>query len=156
MKTIALTQGQIALVDDDDFERINAFKWCARWNSQTQSFYAVRYQRNGRSKTVIYMSRFILGTPKGKLCDHKNHNTLDNRKRNLRDCSRSQNQMNRGKTSYNTTGYKGVSKCGLKFRAVIGINNKTIHLGVFETPDQAWNAYKKAAKKYHGEFSKVH
>lgn len=54
MKEIPLTQGQVALVDDEDFERVNAFKWCAKWHSKTKSFYAVRSKQLKGKKKRLY------------------------------------------------------------------------------------------------------
>jgi len=92
MKEIPLSQGLVALVDDEDFERVNQFKWCASKESRGTKFYAIRWQRINGKQTKIRMHRFILGLPPGKECkhyqsglvvDHVNGNSLDNRKRNL-------------------------------------------------------------------------
>lgn len=82
MKQIPLTQGKFAIVDDEDFERVNAFKW---------QYHCDGYATSQKSK----MHRFILNAPKGMVVDHKNHDGLDNRKENIWICTNSQNQLNR-------------------------------------------------------------
>jgi hypothetical protein len=90
MKKIKLTQGQFAKVDDEDYDWLNQWKWCAQYNPKTKSYYAVRSVKEG----VKIMSRVIMGEPKGKLVDHEDHDTLNNKKNNLRVATRSQNGMN--------------------------------------------------------------
>ena len=88
--------------------------------------------------------------------DHKNMNTLDNRFKNLREATKKQNGANRSVLSNNVSGYKGVSfyKRTKKWVAYIGNNNKKIHLGYFNTPEEAHAAYVTAANKYFGEFAR--
>lgn len=89
--------------------------------------------------------------------DHINGNKLDNRFSNLRLASRMQNCANRSKASCNKTGYKGVSVCAQtsKYRAVIQVKRKQIHLGRFKTPQMAHEAYMKAAREHFGEFARA-
>lgn len=85
---IPLTKGLCAIIDREDLERVNQFKWCASLESRGTKYYAIRRETiNGRSEK-IRMHRFILGLLPGRLApdyvvDHKNHNPLDNRKENL-------------------------------------------------------------------------
>lgn len=148
MKTIQLTQGQVTLVSDHRFEYLNQWKWHAQWDKDMNSYYAVRSE----SGKTIRMSRLIMATPKGFQVDHINHNTLDNRCENLRLVTHSQNQMNRKKHSNNTSGFTGVRHHRNKFRATIGFNNKLIHLGHYDTPQEASEAYQKAASELFGEY----
>jgi hypothetical protein len=92
--------------------------------------------------------------PKGQV-DHINESKNDNRWSNLRIATSSQNRMNIGLRSDNTSGYKGVSwnKGSRKWICTIGINGKTKYLGLYLDVKEAHNAYKKASLKYHGEFS---
>lgn len=150
-KQIPLTQGKVAIVDDDDFETLSVHKWCVN-----NYGYAVRRSKviNGQSK-ILLMHRVIMDAPSGMEVDHKNMNPLDNRKSNLRICSSSQNKHNKVPQVDNTTGYKGVSKrvdTG-KYRAYIFVNGKQLTLGNYISAEQAARAYDAAAKKYFGEFA---
>lgn len=162
MKKISLTQNQFTLVDDSDFDWLNQWKWNATWNPHTKSFYAVRgiYLGGGRknSKTTsIKMHRLIINVSKNKQVDHINHDTLDNRRKNLRICTRAENSMNRKLNINNTSGYKGISwnKPTKKWMAQIRKNGIGIHLGLFANIYQAAKAYDQAAKKLFGEFAKL-
>ena len=105
MKKIELTQGKFALVDDEDFEWLNQWKWYA--NHLGYTWYVVRSVRYDNEVKAILMHRSILNAKIGEEIDHINHNGLDNRKKNLRICTRSQNNMNRNKLR-GTYKYKGV------------------------------------------------
>jgi outer membrane usher protein FimD/PapC len=87
--------------------------------------------------------------------DHKNHDTLNNRRGNLRKANSSQQKWNQGKRKNNTSGYKGVcwNKEKSKYQVQIGVNGKQIRLGYFTSAKKAARAYDKAARKYHGEFA---
>lgn len=156
MIEIELTQGQVALIDDEDLEVVSKYKWHARWDPCTKSFYAVtNIRKPDGSRTTLQMHREIMGAKKGEQVDHIYHQTLDNRKSELRLCTPSQNQYNRGTQSTNTSGFKGVSwdKKWSKWLAGIKLNGKTINLGRYDTPELAHEAYCKAAAEHHGEFA---
>lgn len=155
MKEIPLTQGQAALVDDDMFDFLNQWKWWAQWNPGTKSFYAAQHAGSRRFRPTIYMARLIMQTPKGFDCDHINHQTLDNRKSNLRNCTRSQNTMNSHLRSDNTTGSKGVRLHRNKFQARIMVNGKIVFCKDFPTLEEAIAAREEAVRKYHGEFANI-
>lgn len=156
MKTIQLTQGQVAIVDDDDFDMVNAFKWCSLWNPDTRTFYAVRNSPavNGK-RGMIYMHREVTNSKAGEYVDHINHDTLDNRHENLRLCTGGQNQANHRMQVNNTSGFKGVSwyKVLGKWEAKLMVNGKTRHLGYFTTALTAAIAYDRAARDEFGEFA---
>ena len=157
MKHIPLTQGKVAIVDDEDYDKLNKFKWQAV-KKKSDIFYAVRWQ----GKTTIAMHQQILYTPKGAQTDHRNHNGLDNRKCNLRLCTPAENQWNQ-KPRQGISKYKGV--CRLKgkmhkgkqykdkWRAYIKMHQKTRGLGSFQNEIDAAKAYDKAAKELFGEFA---
>jgi hypothetical protein len=93
MKRIKLTQGKYALVDDEDFESLNKYKWYFHQG------YAIRNTKMKFGKrTTIFMHRIITNCPKGKDVDHINMNGLNNQKYNMRVCKRSQNITNDKKT----------------------------------------------------------
>lgn len=146
--------GNYALVDDKDYEWLSRWKWIA--SRENGHLYAFRtgLSQNKKRGPQLRMHRAILNAPKDKFVDHKNGNGLDNRRKNLRLCTQSQNQMNRGKTVKNTSGYKGVSwvKKDRRWKAQIKVHGKKLYLGQFKTKEEAAEAYKQAAKKYHGEF----
>lgn len=156
MKEIKLTQGQIALVDDEDYDYLMQWKWYASEFSNT--FYAVRsahkFGENTRCKR-IYMHRTIMGAPQKLEVDHIDHNGLNNQKNNLRLCSHMDNQRN--KMSWSKSGYSGVhyKKDHKKYIAYICVDHKNIFLGHTETPEMAALLYNIAAIKYFGEFANL-
>lgn len=109
MIEIPLTQGQVALVDDEDFELVSQYKWCAGWDPTSHSFYAqARAPTQNGKQVTIRMHRLIMNAKPGEQVDHIHHKTLDNRKSELRVCSRNQNQHNSFRHTDNSSGYKGV------------------------------------------------
>jgi hypothetical protein len=94
--------------------------------------------------------------PAGNL-DHINGNKRDNRIVNLRQCNQSQNMVNTGRQSNNKTGYRGVRlrSDGKKYDAQIGLNGKRYHLGSFDTPEEAAEAYRAAALRMHHGFTRI-
>ncbi len=153
MKTIPLTQGKCAIVDDEDYEQLNQWKWIACKSRNT--FYAAKSAKINGYWSTKKMHHFILPSiPKGSMVDHKNRNGLDNRKNNLRICSIAQNTRNR-KTPPHSSKYKGVCWEGRRkaWRAYITIKGKFIHIGYFNKEERAAIAYDKAAKTLFGEFA---
>jgi hypothetical protein len=149
---IPLTQGRFALIDPEDFNKIKNYKW-SLLDQKNGIFYATTnlLPDEGR-KTTIRMHRLILETK--KMVDHINGDGLDNRKNNLRVCTRQENAFNSKKFNTNKSGYKGVCwhKQAKKWRAYIVINYRQISLGVFDTPEEAAKVYLAKAKELQGEF----
>ena len=154
-KQIPLTQGKFATVDDEDYDRLMKYKWCARIRDDGAAWYACRKEIVDGKHHQQQMHRFILDAPNGMLCDHVNGNGLDNRRVNLRLATPKQNTMNRG-ANRNHIGFKGVThiKPG-KFQAQIKVDGKFIYLGLFDNARSAAIAYNIAAEKYHGEFARL-
>jgi len=149
MKKIQLKNGLFTIVDDADYEWLNKWKWHGTWNPSAKTYYVWR----GDGNTTMH--RMILNATKGILVDHKNHDTLDNRRVNLRLATRTQNAANKKIPSNNTSGFKGVSwhKRNKKFRASVMLSYKEIHLGYFDDPKEGAKAYNKKAKELFGEFA---
>jgi hypothetical protein len=158
MKKITLTQGKFALVDDENYEDLIQFKWCAIRVRNT--FYAERSVRVNGKKRIERMHRRILGLKSGdgKRVDHINHDGLDNRNKNIRICTNRENQQNQTiKRSNNTSGYKGVHwhKQAKKWQAQIQVDSQYKYLGLFKSKVKAAQAYNDAAIKYFGEFANL-
>ncbi len=148
MREIKLTQGQVALVDDEDFDLLNQYKWFARRTETT--YYA-------HNRALGDMHRFLLNTSKDIEVDHKDLNGLNNQRLNIRSCTKSQNNANR--KCKNPIGFKGVYRCHYKhkeqWQARITVNKKRIDLGFFNSIEKAANAYNQAAINYFGDFARL-
>jgi hypothetical protein len=160
MKLIPLTQGFSTMVDDEYYEELNKHKWYA--HRHNNAFYAQRNQKRGeyshrRSRKTIFMHHAIMGDKKiGIDIDHINHNTLDNRKENLRLCTHAENRRN-SMSVIGTSRYKGV--CWHKKKRVwlaqISYNNRTEFLGHYSIEIDAARAYDNKAKELFGEFANI-
>lgn len=153
MAEIALTKGFVAAVDDADFEWLNQWKWYAQ-PVKGGLVYARRRHRFGGEVRLIGMHRFIAGDPPGALVDHRDRDTLNNRRENLRLADSRQNNANSTR-SPSVTGYRGVrpEKKSSRFRADIRIAGRKVALGWADTPEQAARLYDAAARRAHGEFA---
>jgi len=152
MAFIKLTQNKFAEVDEEDLPKLFKHKWI--YSTKNKKFQG--YAQSNRSTGSIYMHRLITNCPSDKIVDHKDGNTLNNKKENLRICTQKENMRNSKTKSDNKSGYKGVHlhKLTGKWRSQITVNGKTISLGLFDDPKEAAEARKNAAKVYHGEFYK--
>jgi len=152
---IPLTQGKFAKVDPQDYIWLSQFRWhCQR---APCTCYAVRNVGVGKNRTMVGMHREIMNTPGHLVCHHINRNGLDNRKPNLRNCTKAENNLGRGPERNSVSRYKGVSwhKNMTKWAAGIKFRGKHKHLGYFEDEVEAGKAYDEAAKRYHGEFASL-
>lgn len=146
---LELFNGEKVKIDIADIEMLSEYKW-----TKAKVGYAVAQTKDGN----IYMHRYLLSLNKGdkRLVDHVNGDGLDNRRRNLRICTKTQNQQNQrprhtGRSKYKGVGYYVRDK---KWRArVKNSAGRDIELGKFSCEMCAAIAYDEAAKNYHGEFA---
>lgn len=146
------------LYDDQDHALLSKH----RWHLTATGYAGTNVCINGK-KTVLLMHSLLLGLflQKGLVADHKNRNKLDNRRGNLRVCTRAEN--NRNTSPYGATGFIGVvynkltenGKTRTYIKAQIRVNNKNISLGNFKTLEDAARARDAASRKYFGEFASL-
>lgn len=154
MACIPLTQGKVAIVDDADYVWLSQWSWF--YHSQG---YAVRNARKGEisQSKIILMHRFILGASSGIEVDHRDRNKLNNQRCNLREASTAENQHNRAPRSGRAIPYKGVRYDAdrNKYRARITVNKRELHLGRYDTAEEAARVYDTAAREHFGEFART-
>ena len=152
---VPLTKGQYAIIDACDYEVVSKYVWHAVYVESIQGYYAATNINFGRKRRPIPMHRMIMNAPDDRLIDHINGNGLDERRGNLRECSYSENVRNSKISKNNKSGFKGVNWSNVmkKWEAKIMVNRKKIHLGYYDTPSEAHEAYCAAALKYHKEFA---
>ncbi len=146
MKEIGLTQGKIALIDDVDYTRISAYKWCV--SNSGKHLYAIR--RMGRKGRPIRMQNIILGCE--GIVDHINGNGLDNQKANLRPVTKAQNNANKRKRGGTSSQYIGVCWRQSNQRWIAQLKSR--YLGQFDKEVTAAAVYDLAATKYFGEYAR--
>lgn len=144
----------VALVDDEDYERVNQYNWSV--SIDKKNIYALRKIRipNNKFKT-IKLHHFILGKKQGFIIDHEDRNGLNNQKSNLRHCTNTDNQKNRRASG--SSKYLGVSwnKNENIWTSKIRIKGKNKYLGSFKNELDAANAYNESAKIHHGKFANL-
>jgi hypothetical protein len=156
MKTIPLTQGKVAIVDDRDYRWLSQYKWHAQKSGKRPGlYYAVRNATINKRRKTIQMHREIMNPAKGLEIDHRNNNALDNRRLNMRTCTRAQNMANSRAQKGKSSAFKGVSfhKEYRKWRGRITHLGKDLHLGFFRNQVRAAKAYDDKAKELFGEFA---
>ena len=160
MKEIVLSGGEIAYVDDRDFDRVSKNRWHLQLRIKDKKQYVCRTHRRkgeGRRTRTLFLHRFILGlTNKAETVDHIDGDGLNNCRSNLRICSQADNMKNTKMHSGTKSGFKGVAEssvCPGKWVASINADRITRYLGIFESKKEAAIAYNNAARKWHGEYA---
>jgi hypothetical protein len=156
--TIQLTQGYSTVIDAEDKD-LARHRW--RAISRSRSCYLPVAGRHGGHGVLALLHREVLGRAIGRpllpteMVDHIDGNPLNNRRSNLRLATHADNMKNRRKHSNNKSGFKGVRQRKNRpgWVAEIRVDGKYTHLGTFDTPELAHEAYCKAAEKHHGEFA---
>ena len=155
MKEIKLTRGWIALIDDEDFEQVNRFKWHSVYSKSEGTWYAARstWRETGKP-TKQYLHNFLMGVLR---VDHRDCNGLNNQRSNLRPATAPQNGHNRRPKRGGTSKYKGVCrrKNRKSWRAAINIEGRDIELGSFACEKDAAAIYDAVAKVFFGEFARL-
>jgi len=154
---VPLPHGLEAIIDVADISIVLDWNWHVRKDKNT--LYAARNKLtdvNGKRGSTL-MHRAIMKARVGLEVDHINGNGLDNRRINLRTCTKSQNQCNRKVSALSITGLKGVSlyKRDATWHARISHNGKRLCLGYYKTPEEAHAAYCEASARLHGEFGRI-
>lgn len=153
-RQIPLANGRFALIDDEDAERVLQHRWWLHGKGRTNTVYAAA--RIVQGTTLLH--RFILNVSDPDIhVDHIDLDGLNCCKSNLRIATHQQNQRNRAKYNCNTTGYKGVFRnpSSSKWRAMITVNGKCVHIGYFVDIIDAARAYDEAAIMYFGEYART-
>jgi hypothetical protein len=150
MKKIKLTKGFEAIVDDEDFEYLSQWKWHISTNGYAMRKEHIHIAKNKYGHKIFRMHRVINNTPDDLFTDHINRDKLDNRRVNLRTVNKSQNGLNVGVGSANTSGYKGVywDKFNNKWRAEIKVLGKKKCLGRYADISGAWLARRLGERLY--------
>ena len=152
MKEIALANGKgVALIDDEDYELVSRYRWYLCKDLRTS--YALTWRWSPKRRISVRMHRLLMDAPAGMDVDHVDHDGLNNRRANLRLCTRAQNLANSRKGSGTSSRFKGVCwyKPSSKWMAKGSLNRKTIYLGYFDSEVEAAKAYNAFAIEHYGE-----
>ncbi|MHC4708362.1 MAG: HNH endonuclease [Planctomycetota bacterium] len=156
-RRIRLTRGKYAIVDADDYWALSEYSWYAV--KADNSYYAGRtvHMKNKKSR-IVWMHREVISVPAGMVCDHINHDGLDNRKANLRAATLTQNRINsRTARIKKTSKHRGVCWRAdqKKWFAYVYVHGRAVFTKYFDDATAAARARDRAAKKYHGEFAEL-
>ena len=153
MKTIELNNNYTCNIDDEDYNEIKKYHWFTQHNGHAT--YAATHITQDK---LMLMHRLILKLKEGEICDHKDHNGLNNQRNNIRQTTSQNNSANQTKTrTYKNlptmSKYKGVSwnRNYMKWFSQIGHNHKTLYLGIYTSEIEAAKAYDKKALELYGE-----
>lgn len=147
MKLIPLTKGLFAKVDDEDYDHLMQWTWFAadgNWHRQTH-YYAMRSTWYQGKVGRMLMHREIMKPPQGMVVDHLNHDTLDNRRCNLRACTIRENSLHRNPNGP-TPVFKGYSRNRDKWLVRIKYKGASVHLGRFDNEEDAATMYNVACQ----------
>lgn len=151
MREIHLTKGQIALIDDEDFDRVSAHKWHA-YKSESSWYASARI--DGKS---VSLHSFIFQPKDGFVIDHRSGDGLNNCRANLRHATMAENMANQKQHRDSKSPYKGIWRaqhCD-RWAAQIACNGKKIYLGVYKKAEDAARAYDAKAKELFGPFARL-
>jgi hypothetical protein len=148
MLSIDVGKNLLALIDDEDFPRVELFTWRVREDGYIQRTWI----EGGRTIHEL-LHRFIMGAHEGELVDHENGDRWDCRKENLRVATLSQNAANRPTTAERA--WKGIYPHGNRWKARIKLEGQNVYLGSFQTAQEAAYAYDAAAKRLFGDFARL-
>lgn len=162
MLEIPLSPTHTCLIDETDLPLVKAFKW---WPVSVGKNKSKHYAMTRLGGHPLAMHRLLLNAQKGQVVDHINRNGLDNRRKNLRFCTQSQNQQNRigwlkrfANHTQESPIYKGVwrsSHGGRRWEARICWENKQRYIGTFDSCDEAAKAYDEYARMFHGKYARL-
>lgn len=144
---IFLTRGYVARISDEDWPRVSARRWQAQVQPHSAKVYAFAVVRSAGRKLKVYLHRFIVDAPRGLLVDHADGDGLNCVRENLRLATITENNWNQ--RCYGASGLRGVQQRGARWRARFG----DVHLGTFDTAEQAALAYDTAALAEYGSFA---
>lgn len=155
---IPLTQEKWAIIDIEDWDKVSRHTWCA-FKGKATTYAATNIRREGerRGYRCVRLHQLIMDAQSGQFIDHINGDGLDNRKCNLRFCSKSQNSANRGKKPSCASRFIGVThnRATGKWAASVVINRHRKGLGHYATEEEAAKVRDRAVKKLFGEFARL-
>lgn len=153
MREVPLSRGLVAIVDDEDFDRVTRLRWYATPVQQRERrFYAITsVASDGRSRT-IYMHRLILNAGAKQIVDHANNDGLDNRRANIRIGTRSLNNAN-ARWAVGKSGFRGVYQKSSRWSVQIWRDGQRHTIGSFADKEDAARAYDAAALAFFGDFA---
>lgn len=144
---IPLSRGFKALIDQADLPLVDERSWWVNVGPKGKVYAATKIA--GR---LTYMHRLLMAAGRGQQVDHENGNGIDNRRANLRICSRFDNARN-ATFRIGVAGYRGVAPSFSRWSAKISVEGRKLYIGSFDTPIEAALAYDAAARKHHGTFA---
>jgi hypothetical protein len=153
MAQLRLSNGDTALIDDEDLDRVKHRTWHRHFSRGRYSRVVTTFKNENGKTSYVMLHRLVFNAQKGQIVDHINGNTLDNRKSNLRIVTPGQSMCNRGADGGRR--FKGITYAVGKYQACISHEGKDYYLGRFTTAEEAARAYDRKAMELHGEFARL-